>query len=85
MNDQSRAEGVAVVTGAAGSMGKATAQALFDAGWNDLLLCDLGQEALDAVAGPLRQEGANVAVFAADDSLRSCLDVTLPTLGLDTP
>lgn len=66
MSQNVRAEGVAVVTGAAGSMGKATARALFEAGWNDLLLCDLHKEALEAVAAPLRIEGASVAIYAGD-------------------
>lgn len=47
-------------------MGKATARALFDAGWKDLLLCDLHQDALEAVATPLRDEGASVTIYAAD-------------------
>jgi NAD(P)-dependent dehydrogenase (short-subunit alcohol dehydrogenase family) len=66
MSKQQLAEGVAVVTGAAGSMGKATARALFDAGWKDLLLSDLGTQALEAVAEPLRGEGAKVSAFAGD-------------------
>jgi NAD(P)-dependent dehydrogenase (short-subunit alcohol dehydrogenase family) len=66
MIQKTRAKGVAVVTGAAGSMGKATARALFDAGWKDLLLCDLHQDGLEAVAAPLRSEGAAVAIYAGD-------------------
>lgn len=59
-------QGIAVVTGAAGSMGRATARSLFDAGWGDLLLSDLDPDALEAVAAPLRHEGATVAVYAGD-------------------
>jgi NAD(P)-dependent dehydrogenase (short-subunit alcohol dehydrogenase family) len=66
MNQKARAEGVAVVTGAAGSMGQATARALFEAGWKDLLLCDLDAEALESVAAPLRQEGSQVGIYAGD-------------------
>lgn len=66
MSEQSRAAGVAVVTGAAGSMGKATARALFDAGWQTLLLCDLDRDALEGVATPLRGDGASVTVYAGD-------------------
>jgi len=66
MNQKTRAKGVAVVTGAAGSMGKATARALFDAGWADLLLCDLHQDALEALAASLRSEGATVSIYAGD-------------------
>lgn len=66
MSKTTRPEGVAVVTGAAGSMGKATARALFDAGWKDLLLCDMNADTLETVAAPLRQEGAQVAIYAGD-------------------
>lgn len=66
MNQNTRAKGVAVVTGAAGSMGKATARALFDAGWKDLLLCDLHKDALEAVAASMRSEGANASIYAGD-------------------
>ncbi|MFA7602072.1 MAG: SDR family oxidoreductase [Novosphingobium sp.] len=66
MNGNTRAEGVGVVTGAAGSMGRATARALFEGGWKDLLLCDLNADAIEAVAVPLRDEGAQVSVFAGD-------------------
>jgi NAD(P)-dependent dehydrogenase (short-subunit alcohol dehydrogenase family) len=66
MNSQGLADGVAVVTGAAGSMGRATARALFDVGWKDLLLSDLSKEALEGVAGPLLAAGATVSVFAGD-------------------
>ena len=66
MDQQGRAEGVAVVTGAAGSMGRATASALSEAGWNELLVSDLNQEALDRVTEPLRAKGAKVAVYAGD-------------------
>lgn len=66
MSKHQPADGVAVVTGAAGSMGKATAKALFDAGWTELLLSDLEPAALDAVAEPLRQSGATVSLYAGD-------------------
>lgn len=66
MSQTARAKGVAVVTGAAGSMGKATARALFDAGWKNLLLSDLHEGAIEAVAASLRSEGASVSVYAGD-------------------
>lgn len=59
-------EGVAVVTGAAGGMGSATARELVAEGWNTLLLCDLDAGALEAVAAPLREQGASVEVLAAN-------------------
>jgi len=66
MSEQARAPGMAIVTGAAGSMGKATAQALFEAGWTDLLLCDVAQEPLARVADPLRAAGAQVTTLEGD-------------------
>lgn len=66
MMDKELPKGVAVVTGAAGSMGKATARALFEGGWTELLLCDLDAAALEAVAEPLRAKGATATVYAGD-------------------
>lgn len=59
-------EGVAVVTGAAGGMGSACARHLAQAGWHDLLLCDISAERLEAVAAPLRAENYTVQVLAGD-------------------
>ena len=47
MSEQSLPDGVAVVTGATGSMGQATARALREAGWPELLLSDLSADALE--------------------------------------
>jgi NAD(P)-dependent dehydrogenase (short-subunit alcohol dehydrogenase family) len=66
MSGQQLADGIAVVTGAVGSMGRATAKALFDQGWRELLLSDLDGEALEEVADPLRKAGAKVSVYAGD-------------------
>ena len=71
MSKQQLADGLAVVTGAAGSMGRGTAKALVDAGWTELLLCDLDSEALGAAAAPLRQSGAKVSVYAGDVAAES--------------
>jgi NAD(P)-dependent dehydrogenase (short-subunit alcohol dehydrogenase family) len=59
-------EGAAVVTGAAGGMGSAVARALAEAGWPELLLCDVDAGRLEAVAAPLRAAGAKVDVLAGD-------------------
>ncbi|CAN7625208.1 SDR family oxidoreductase [Phenylobacterium sp. LjRoot219] len=59
-------KGVAVVTGAAGGMGSATAQQLLAAGWRQLLLCDLDAGRLEAVAAPLRDGGAEAQILAGD-------------------
>ena len=59
-------QGIAVITGAAGGMGSACARQLAAAGWNHLLLCDISEERLAAVAGPLRAAGNEVDVLAGD-------------------
>lgn len=61
-----RPAGIAIVTGAAGGMGSATARALAADGWDNLLLCDRSAEALEAIAAPLRAAGAKVAVLTGD-------------------
>jgi NAD(P)-dependent dehydrogenase (short-subunit alcohol dehydrogenase family) len=58
---------VAIVTGAAGGMGSATAAVLAQDGW-PLILCDISAERTDAVAAPLRAQGAAVEVLAGDVS-----------------
>jgi NAD(P)-dependent dehydrogenase (short-subunit alcohol dehydrogenase family) len=60
------AKGVAVVTGAAGGMGSQCARLMAEAGWPELLLCDLDQARLDAVARPLLTSGACVETLACD-------------------
>lgn len=66
MADTALPQGVAVVTGAAGGMGSACARQLAAAGWNRLLLCDVSEERLEAVAVPLRGAGRDVAILAGD-------------------
>ena len=61
-------QGVAVITGAVGGMGSACARQLAEAGWPELLLCDINEERLEAVAAPLREAGATVSVLAGDVS-----------------
>lgn len=61
-------DGIAVVTGASGGMGSASARALVDAGWDELLLCDMSAERLEQVAALLREAGANVRVLAGNVS-----------------
>jgi NAD(P)-dependent dehydrogenase (short-subunit alcohol dehydrogenase family) len=58
--------GVAVVTGAAGGMGSPCARLMAQAGWPELLLCDLDEARLEAVAAPLRANGTQVEVLCAD-------------------
>lgn len=66
MATKQRPEGIAVVTGAAGGMGSATAREFVEEGWKDLLLCDINAEKLETVAAPLRQAGAKVEVLTGD-------------------
>jgi NAD(P)-dependent dehydrogenase (short-subunit alcohol dehydrogenase family) len=58
-----RAEGVAIVTGAAGGMGSHCARLLAEDGWDDLILCDLAAERIEPVAEALRGKGARVKVL----------------------
>lgn len=66
MAGMDRPQGVAVVTGAAGGMGSATAREFVGEGWNELLLCDISAERLEAVAAPLREQGTKVDILAGD-------------------
>lgn len=59
-------KGVAIVTGAAGGMGSAVARQLAQAGWHELLLCDLHAERLEAVAADLQAAGNQVDCVAGD-------------------
>ncbi len=66
MNSETNETGTAIVTGASGGMGVAAAARLFAAGWKQLLLCDVDESRLEAVAEPLRKQGARVTVLAGD-------------------
>lgn len=59
-------EGVAIVTGAAGGMGRECARLLAEDGWSDLLICDLDQARLEEVAKPIRERGMQVEVLAGE-------------------
>ena len=59
--------GIAIITGAAGGMGIATAREFASKGW-DLLLCDLDETRTEAVAQTYRAEGRSAEVLAADVS-----------------
>jgi NAD(P)-dependent dehydrogenase (short-subunit alcohol dehydrogenase family) len=61
-----RASGVAIVTGAAGGMGRESARLLAEDGWTELLLCDLSVERLEDVAAPLRASGCKVDILAGN-------------------
>ena len=58
--------GITVVTSAAGGMGAQCARLMAEAGWPELLLCDLDEAELEMVAAPLRANGASIESLAAD-------------------
>jgi len=66
MGEFQRAEGVAIVTGAAGGMGSHCARLLGEDGWPELLLCDLDEARLGAVAEALRASGAKVELLGGE-------------------
>lgn len=63
MTHRNNAQGVALVTGATGGMGSASARALAAAGYEELLLCDIDAGRLEAVAAPLRETGTSIDVL----------------------
>jgi NAD(P)-dependent dehydrogenase (short-subunit alcohol dehydrogenase family) len=65
MASQDNAPGLAIVTGAAGGMGAASARQLAAQGWS-LLLCDLDAERIEAVAAPLRGPGRSAEILAGN-------------------
>lgn len=73
MTQRNSAEGVAIVTGATGGMGSASARALAEAGYEGLLLCDIDRARLEEVAAPLRASGTRVDLLAG-----SIADPTYP-------
>lgn len=81
MASKARPAGVAVVTGGAGGMGSATAREFVDAGWNDLLLCDIDAERLEEVAVPLRAAGASVEILCGDVADPAFPEQVLAALG----
>lgn len=50
MTLRNTAEGIAIVTGASGGMGAASARALAEAGYEELLLCDLDADEVAPLA-----------------------------------
>lgn len=66
MGEFNRAEGVAIVTGAAGGMGSHCARLLGEDGWPELLLCDLDEARLGPVAEALRAKGAKVELLGGE-------------------
>jgi NAD(P)-dependent dehydrogenase (short-subunit alcohol dehydrogenase family) len=66
MAEFERANGVAIVTGAAGGMGSHCARLLGEDGWPELLLCDLDEARLAPVAEKLRAMGAKVELLGGE-------------------
>lgn len=66
MGEFQRAEGVAIVTGAAGGMGSHCARLLAEDGWTEFVLCDLDEARLAPVAQALRAKGAKADLHGGE-------------------
>ena len=66
MGEFQRADGVAIVTGAAGGMGSHCARLLGEDGWNEFVLCDLDEARLAPVGEALRAKGAKVDLYCGE-------------------
>jgi NAD(P)-dependent dehydrogenase (short-subunit alcohol dehydrogenase family) len=80
MSQQQGPRGVAIVTGATGGMGSASAAQLSAAGWS-LILCDLDAQRLETAAAPLRVSGQTVETLAGDVADPSFPEQLLGLLG----
>jgi NAD(P)-dependent dehydrogenase (short-subunit alcohol dehydrogenase family) len=81
MAEFQRANGVAIVTGAAGGMGSHCARLLGEAGWPELLLCDLDEARLAPVAEKLRGAGAKVELLGGEITDPAFTDKLLAKVG----
>lgn len=66
MAEFQRADGVAIVTGAAGGMGSPCARLLGEDGWRELILCDMDEARLAPVAESLRAGGVKVELLGGE-------------------
>lgn len=80
MTGSNEPRGVAIVTGATGGMGAASARRLAQDGW-PLLLCDLDAERLDTLGGELRSGGNTVEIVSGDVSATDFPDRLVAVLG----
>src|SRR5881398_2048415 len=76
----STVNGVVVITGAAGGMGRPAADRFAKQG-RSLLLCDVNSERLEAAAAELRASGVEVDVLAGDIAAPDFPDRVLAALG----
>ena len=81
MTGTAQASGITVVTGAAGGMGSAVVSQLVEAGHDRLIICDVSEHALEAVAAPLRACGLAVDAIAGDVSAPDFPDRVIAALG----
>jgi NAD(P)-dependent dehydrogenase (short-subunit alcohol dehydrogenase family) len=75
MTTRTETRGVAIVTGAAGGMGSASAARLAAQGWA-LILCDINADRLESIAAPLRKSAQSIENLAgniADPSFPAAL------------
>lgn len=84
MNEQFLAGKVAIVTGAAGGVGRETSRVLAAAGAS-VMLADLAASPVEEVAAALREQGLSVAARAVDisdeASVKALIDATLKAFG----
>lgn len=81
MAQANRAQGIAIVTGAARGIGAACAKALIEDGWNDVLLCDLNADLLEQTAQSLHNSGARIATLAGDVSAPDFMERMIAACG----
>ncbi len=65
---------VSIVTGAAGGMGSAVVRQLVANGYDQFILCDVNEEAVQQQASGLRSQGANIDIVAGDVSAQDFPD-----------
>lgn len=81
MAEFERAQGVAIVTGAAGGMGSHCARLLGEAGWSEMILCDLDEARMASVAEGLRAQGVSVDLLGGQITDPAFPGQLLDTLG----
>jgi len=77
---ENRMPGVAIVTGAAGGMGSASARQLAALGW-PLILCDIDAGRLEEIATPLRAHGQRIEILPGNIADPSFPDQLIAAIG----
>lgn len=76
-----KADGIAIVTGAARGIGEACARALAEDGWGELLLCDINADLLEQAAQQLHNTGAKITTLAGDVTAPDYMDRMIAACG----